>query len=905
MPTSSVLCGACLLAVVTVSCSDHEGHTGVVSRLEDKGLERPVTSAVFYEERSVARWVFDSQTEVEAWLPERIDTNFELTPEGLFVRSTSNDPSITRDVDIEADQVQAIRVAHSGLTSGAYMQFFWAAEGEPFSEEKSLALDHDDGTGSLVPTYTFSVGDHPEWTGRISKIRLDPTSDFNRRSVIHWISAIEFVVRDDLIRQAAGETWRADFAGDVRNAVITPPGFKHRSEFHVPPGAVLRFAIGIPRRITSSVTFAATIANREQPPTVLFEQTLDNLSGDAARGWVDHTIDLGSFAGEDLTIEFETRTSEAFDPFEGFPVWGNIEIAAPTTQTRPNLVIIVLDTVRADHLSLYGYSKATTPVLDAWAADRGVVFDNVIAAAPWTLPSHVSLFTGLDAISHGMNTGERVSPSLTMLAERLRENGYTNLAITGGGYMSADYALMQGFDTIRYYHEPIVDPTMAGNDIESGTRKAVRWLESNTDRPFFLFFHTYEAHSPYRVRQPFFERLGGDDATAHEPGLRASTLPTAPTISNGYRVGSTFVVSTDAAAGPRAVEPADLDTLRLLYDSNIANADDHVGEIFSALERLDLADNTVVVVTSDHGESLGERGLAGHASLFDWELKVPLIIADPAGSWRGRIDRQIRLIDVAPTILELVGLPAAENVDGESLTSLLAGGETDHPEIAWSYASSSNWGFAARIGNATKFTYNNTPWPQLHGQSSLFDLIGDPREEHDLSADSNVDDELFVTLEERVRGTLPGVRIAISNQAPGAMHMILKGRLVSPLTVKGFDLPLQALKWKSQSLSFSVPAGESTTLYLEGLPFGEHFIGANLNVESSARTRFQSVLDLTKMDGPWQARFSPTGWQLGALDATETISRIDVEILGPGSSASGSMIDPSTRAQLRELGYLE
>ena len=102
MPTSSVLCGACLLAVVTVSCSDHEGHTGVVSRLEDKGLERPVTSAVFYEERSVARWVFDSQTEVEAWLPERIDTNFELTPEGLFVRSTSNDPSITRDVDIEA-----------------------------------------------------------------------------------------------------------------------------------------------------------------------------------------------------------------------------------------------------------------------------------------------------------------------------------------------------------------------------------------------------------------------------------------------------------------------------------------------------------------------------------------------------------------------------------------------------------------------------------------------------------------------------------------------------------------------------------------------------------------------------------------------------------------------------------
>ena len=135
--------------------------------------------------------------------------------------------------------------------------------------------------------------------------------------------------------------------------------------------------------------------------------------------------------------------------------------------------------------------------------------------------------------------------------------------------------------------------------------------------------------------------------------------------------------------------------------------------------------------------------------------------------------------------------------------------------------------------------------------------------------------------------------------------LILKGRLVSPLTVKGFDLPLQALKWKSQSLSFSVPAGESTTLYLEGLPFGEHFIGANLDVESGGRTRFQEVLDLTRMDGPWEARFSPAGWQIGASDATEAISRINVEILGPGSSASGSMIDPSTRAQLRELGYLE
>ena len=895
----------CFLAVLASSCRNHESQTGVVSRLEDHGLERPVRSVVFFEEISIARWVFDSQTEVDAWLPERIDTDFKLTPEGLYVRTTSNDPSITREVDIDADRVQAIRVAHSGLTSGAYMQFFWAAEGEAFNESNSLPLDHDDGTGTLTPTYTFHVGDHPGWKGRIARIRLDPTSDPNRRSVIPWISAVGFAASEHLLREASKAKWRVDFSGDVRTAVITPPGFSHRREFDVPVGATLRFAIGLPEGVTSPVTFLASVAGSAGSPNTLFEQTLQYNSTEESRGWVDHTLDLGPFAGERLMIDFETRTSEAYDFFDGFPVWGNIEIVAPTAESRPNLVLIVLDTVRADHLSLYGYPRATTPNLEAWARDRAVVFDNVVAPAPWTLPSHVSLFTGLDAISHGMNTGERIPASLTTLAERLRAAGYTNLAITGGGYLSADFALMQGFDTVRYYYEPVVDPTAGGNDIESGTRAAVNWLESNTDRPFFLFFHTYEAHSPYRVRQPYFDRFSGAEISTPDPGFRASTLPTPPQSASGYMVGSTFVISEDASTDPRPIEPADLHTLRLLYDSNIAFADQHVGEILSTLDRVGLADNTVVVITSDHGESLGERGLAGHASLYDWELKVPLMIADPSGSWRGRVDRQVRLIDVAPTILDLLHLPPADDADGESLTSLLAGVETDHPEIAWSYASSSNWGYSMRVGNATKYTYNNAPWPQLHGQTSLIDLIDDPGEEHDLAADSLVDDKLFKVLEERVRDTLPGLRIIISNGVPGAMHMAIKGRLVSPLTVKGFGLPLEDLKWKSQALSFTVPAGESATLYLEGLAFGEHLIAARLDTVSDGSTRFQHVLDLTEMDGPWRAGFSQSGWRLGIADEADAISRISVEIVGSGASAPGSTIDETTRAQLRELGYLE
>ena len=165
-----------------------------------------------------------------------------------------------------------------------------------------------------------------------------------------------------------------------------------------------------------------------------------------------------------------------------------------------------MDDLRADHLSLYGYRKVTSPNIDSWAGHHGVTFSNVVAASPWTLPSHVSLLSGLDALSHGVNfPQDAAGKDVLFLAEALREAGYRTGAVTGGGFLRPEYGFHQGFDRFRWWPGEIGHP----DELDDGLDTALRWIETWADGPFFLFFHTYEVHSPFHRREPHFERLGG------------------------------------------------------------------------------------------------------------------------------------------------------------------------------------------------------------------------------------------------------------------------------------------------------------------------------------------------------------------------------------------------------------
>lgn len=323
-------------------------------------------------------------------------------------------------------------------------------------------------------------------------------------------------------------------------------------------------------------------------------------------------------------------------------------------------VLILLDTVRADHLDCYGYERQTAPAVKR-LSEEGVLFEQAICFAPWTLPSMINLFSGC-RITRDVFEGGTLKRSIVEVLDGV---GYQTAAFTEGGYLSKQYGFDRGFSQyheqegkvhLREDGEVVADETTEGG-IEETFRMARRWLARNGDEPFFLFIHTYEPHTPYE-RRTFTDGLS--------PG----------------QVGETFSMEKLAPLrmGQLQFDAKDLEYLEALYDGGILEADRHVGAFVDFLEEQGLGDKTLVVVTSDHGEELGEHfpsrcGDHGH-SLHDTLVQVPLVIRNPIEDYPiSRVPHQVRLMDVMPTITEILGIPVDEDAAGKSLVPLMRGEE--------------------------------------------------------------------------------------------------------------------------------------------------------------------------------------------------------------------------------------
>jgi len=322
-------------------------------------------------------------------------------------------------------------------------------------------------------------------------------------------------------------------------------------------------------------------------------------------------------------------------------------------------VVIVLDTVRADHVSCYGYERPTTPSIDA-LAEIGVRFEEVVAPAPWTLPSVIGLLAG-EYPSTAMTPDGKLERSLI---ERFEEHGIRTAAITEGGYVSRHFGLDLGFGhfreeegAVRLLEDGNRPRDQAPGGIEHTFAQAKQWLRDHGGEPFLLFVHTYEPHTPY-TRHAFTEGL--------DPG----------------RIGPIFDIDylEQLRDGTLRLTEAERRYGVALYDGDIRESDRHVGELLAVLEETGLGDRTVVVVTSDHGEELGEhfeRHVFDHGhSLRDDLLLVPLALHDPTREFAARVvPDQVRLIDVLPTVAELLSVPIDEDIPGTSLVPLMTGEE--------------------------------------------------------------------------------------------------------------------------------------------------------------------------------------------------------------------------------------
>jgi arylsulfatase A-like enzyme len=409
-------------------------------------------------------------------------------------------------------------------------------------------------------------------------------------------------------------------------------------------------------------------------------------------------------------------------------------ISCGRNDRRVNVVIIGIDTLRRDHLGCYGYDRNTTPNIDKLAA-TGVLFENAVSQSPWTLPSFATVFTSLYPTQHGaVSRGDRMRTGFPTLAAILRANDYATGALVNAPVMSPAYKLDRGFDYYSYkggIRDRVADAT---------TVSALEWIDDNSGKPFFIFVHYFDPHVPYSPPPPY-DTLFAPDSSAQS---RRFFFPDKSHIDE--------------------LTASDWDEIRALYDGEIAFTDEAVRRLLEGLEERGLRENTLIILLSDHGEEFYDHGGFEHGhTLYDELIKVPLVFALPGVvPDEVRIPRQVRLLDVCPTILDLVGIDSGTHFEGVSLKHLIMGDngqrETAEGRILPAHVAYSEALLYPRPGERKCVTAYN--WKLIYdvktAEELFFNLAEDPGEHLNLAGDGG---EPLTLLEEN----LSKILLAISD----------------------------------------------------------------------------------------------------------------------------------------------
>ncbi|MFH1313731.1 MAG: sulfatase [Candidatus Eisenbacteria bacterium] len=393
-----------------------------------------------------------------------------------------------------------------------------------------------------------------------------------------------------------------------------------------------------------------------------------------------------------------------------------VAISCGTGSEPLNVVIIAVDTLRPDHLGCYGYERNTSPAIDNLAAE-GVLLENTISQSPWTLPSFSTVFTSLYPSQHGaMSAVSRMRETFPTLAAILKEHGYATGAVVNATVLRPEYGVNRGFD----YYDP---PPSMGRRADGVTADVLEWIQRHNDRPFLMFAHYFDPHEPYAPLPPY-------DAL----------------FDAGYngRIGNAFVLHDyfPNVVGMnfddlRSLDEMDWDHIRALYDGEIAYTDKAIADLLSGLSDLGIRDNTLVVFLSDHGEEFFEHEGFGHGhTLFGEVIRVPLIFSLPDRLPEGmRVSRQVRLIDVMPTILSLLGISTDAHLEGIDLMPALTGNGETAPSRGALFPPGAAYSEGLLQGSERK-GITAQPWKMIYDlrtrNEMLFNLEQDPAEEENL-----------------------------------------------------------------------------------------------------------------------------------------------------------------------------
>jgi arylsulfatase A-like enzyme len=796
----------------------------------------------------------------------------------------------------EADEVDIVEIEVDQPTPSG-VTLLWPRKDGRFVADNARGVIPGPGGRARI-----ELASHPAWRGRIARIAVQPSASAQPVR-LRGIRLLAYRLEPGRALAVPEGVRVVELDGDSRPALAVVEGRATASKpVRVPPGARLRFALGLPQHVAASARFVLGLSGDGVGDARLLEVAVRRSS--AETGWSEHEVDLAPWAGR--TVSFAIRIEPGGSAPIGF--WGHPLVRWPARDdTRPNVLLISADTLRADHLSLYGYGRPTSPNLERWARRRGVVFRSAVASSPWTVPSHVSMFTGVDAHRHGVSRQGPIPRELPVLAESFRDAGYLTLASTGGGLVGTRFGFGRGFDV---YRARDATPATAGaGELERGVEDTLKWLDRHAAEPFFVFFHTYATHTPLEAREPYWSRVRGRTGPRPEHPLEAAPIP--PDEGDGFQRRYRFVwkkpLPDGAASAPAPAPPAlDLGDPHLgvdLYDAAIARLDDQLGRLLDRLRSLGLERDTIVVFTSDHGESLGENGLWSHTHLLDSNLMIPLVVAPRSRGWPRSLDHQVRLIDVAPTILELAGRPVPPAIGGRSLVPLLSGATRAHPQEAWAYSSRTNWGLGLRMANRRKLIVPNAIWPALRGRNAFYDLEADPREEANRAGSGGADyDSLLGLVARELPAVDRGVAVTARCERAPCFEGVLRGLGAERDTVSSPDLACACVEPVPGGTRLRLRPGDAFTILYEDVLDGE----LRIDVRSAAPPPRRK--QLARRVGPGQARFSlrlePSGWRLDEAAAGPPPVGIHVAYTG-SAAAPRPELAREMQDRLRALGYIE
>jgi len=425
---------------------------------------------------------------------------------------------------------------------------------------------------------------------------------------------------------------------------------------------------------------------------------------------------------------------------------------------RPNVIIVMLDTLRRDHVGCMGYPRNTTPEIDSFARNA-TLYTRAKSVSSWTLEAHGSLFTGLWPRSNGAHFAEKVlfadagsdvrsiayplSPNVPALAELLQREGYATAAIASNyAWLAPDFGLQRGFDyyfAVARYRQATVgkrEPAPASlaldtlmshidqwreanrNELKPYYRapeitdKALSWLSARRGRPFFLFLNYWDPHSPYNPPPPY------------------DTMFPGKTSPRGEKV-DWLERSFEVMTGVKDLDPARREELVSQYDGQVAYMDGHVGRFIAGVKSLGLYDDTIVVLVSDHGESFGEHRFLEHGvCLYEDEAAIFLAVKSAGQAAAASVDAPVQILDVMPTILAELRIPAPPRIDGRPLDAVTHPIVTElYPHLGRieAYGERFNRRLTAIYDGSMKLIVSNP------GGVELYDLANDPGEEHSLS----------------------------------------------------------------------------------------------------------------------------------------------------------------------------